>query len=156
MVFGTNEANFRLYEVTADTFPLLMDFMGNIKEGSRVISTLADIDNDGYYEMAVGNDRGGLAFYNTIFKVDTTSSTEEDMGEIVPITLFPNPAHNEIYIFTTLDLGEITLYNVQGQQIMSLQNNASNQLPLDLNSGLYIIKMKHASGTFSRKLLIQK
>jgi hypothetical protein len=88
--------------------------------------------------------------------VDTTSSTEEDMGEIAPITIFPNPAHNEIYIFTTLDLGEIILYNVQGQQIMSLQNNASNQLPLDLNSGLYIIKMKHASGTFSRKLLIQK
>ncbi len=155
MVFGTNEANFRLYEVTADTFPLLMDFMGNIKEGSRVISTLADIDNDGYYEMAVGNDRGGLAFYNTIFKVDTTSSTEEDMGEIAPITIFPNPAHNEIYIFTTLDLGEIILYNVQGQEIMSLQNNASNHLSLDLNSGLYIIKMKHASGTFSRKLLIQ-
>jgi hypothetical protein len=36
--------------------------LGNINQGRRVNASFADIDDDGYFEMAVGNERGGLVF----------------------------------------------------------------------------------------------
>lgn len=156
LIMGSQNENFRVYDMKTDSFPLSLEFMGNINEGSRVVPALADIDQDGYFELAVGNERGGLAFYNTIFKVDGTSATLDDASSNLDIEIYPNPAKNEIFIFSNNEDLDIKLYDIQGRDMMQLQNNTANVLSNDLTSGLYLIKIKHASGTITKKLLIQR
>jgi len=39
--------------------------LGNVKVGGEIHPTFADIDTDGFLEMAIGNFRGGLSFFQT-------------------------------------------------------------------------------------------
>lgn len=80
---------------------------------------VADIDNDGFYDMVVGNIYGGLLLY----KQAKTVSTQEQNLVRADIELFPNPANAEIF----LRLGQtkmqqnasVLVYNNLGQLVQS-------------------------------------
>ncbi len=137
-------------------FSLIDNSFGDYNQGRRVNFSLADIDNDGYYEIVIGNERGGLAFYNTMFKVDGTSSISE-YEDITDFTIYPNPANEYIYLYLN-DVQDVsfTLYNTNGSQVMHLYSGI-NQLNNMLPSGLYIIEcIKKDDNKIYRKLFISK
>ena len=68
-----------------------------INEGTRTGVAIADIDNDGYPDVFVGNAAGGLAFYkgsplSILFseEIKTTNTTD--------FSIYPNPANTNIYL----------------------------------------------------------
>lgn len=58
------------------------------------------------------------------------------------ISLFPNPAKNQLTIQSTLPLTEITIYNTEGKQLKNIVTNLStNTINLtDFKPGLYLLK----------------
>lgn len=157
LLMGSENAQITTYNNiinnTYNDFNLLYSNTGNINQGRRVVPSLADIDADGYYEMAIGNERGGIAFYNTTFKIDTISSTRD----ISPteVIIFPNPTDHTLFIQVDAKTKLITLTDMQGKYIQSLLNNQFNQLA-DLLSGMYFVNIQTYEGTISKKLLIMK
>ncbi|MBL0027332.1 MAG: hypothetical protein IPO98_21185 [Saprospiraceae bacterium] len=81
MMMGTEDVGFTTYsEIEGNvykSFQVLSEKTGNIRQGRKVTCSLADIDNDGFYEMAVGNERGGLAFFNTTYRTENTTSSSD-------------------------------------------------------------------------------
>jgi len=138
-----------------DTFNLIDNSFGNYDQGMRINFSLADIDDDGYFEIAIGNERGGIAFYNTILKLDGTSSIT-DYEDVSGITVYPNPASEYIYLDHIDAQASFTLYNTNGSQIMKLYRGI-NQLNSMLPNGLYIIESISNNGSKKyNKLIISK
>jgi hypothetical protein len=114
---------------------------------------LADIDNDGYYEMAVGNERGGLVFYNTIFETNTVSSLDGKITSDIIFSVFPNPANEFVFISSDIDISSIGLYNISGIRVAELSINHPNNIS-ELPAGVYFIRESGQKGIIIRKLVI--
>jgi len=157
MLFGTEDAGIFTYDQIEgniyNSFNTLYTKTGNINQGRKVTLALQDIDNDGYYDMAVGNERGGIVFYNTIFTTDSSSSVDQYDYHQSHVNIFPNPASSSVFINTEVEKMHVTLENMAGNHIMMLKNNESNELP-DLSDGIYIIKAMSKSGIQVKKLII--
>jgi hypothetical protein len=157
MIMGTEDAGFITYNDIEGNlysgFNKLSDFTGNIRQGRKVTSSLWDIDGDGYYEMAVGNERGGLVFYNTTFKADTVSSTDGYISKDFTFNVFPNPVKEFVFISSEMDVSDIGLYNISGIRVADLFINEPNNIA-GFPAGLYFIKLNGAKGIMISKLII--
>ncbi|MFZ1558428.1 MAG: T9SS type A sorting domain-containing protein [Saprospiraceae bacterium] len=157
MLMGTEDADILAYDQIEGhiygTFNVLYSKTGNINQGRKVTVALDDIDEDGYFEMAVGNERGGIVFYNTIFKTDSISSVGEPEHYTQNIELYPNPAFTSLYIKTNHDNISLSLESIMGNHIMKLSGNQVNQLP-SLPAGLYLVKATSTSQINTYKLII--
>ncbi|MEY3421794.1 MAG: hypothetical protein RIR48_2094 [Bacteroidota bacterium] len=157
MIMGTEDAGFITYNDIEGNlysgFNKLSDFTGNIRQGRKVTSSLWDIDGDGYYEMAVGNERGGLVFYNTTFKADTVSSTDGYISKDFTFNVFPNPVKEFVFISSEMDVSDIGLYNISGIRVADLFINEPNDIA-GFPAGLYFIKLNGAKGIMISKLII--
>ncbi|MFA7379226.1 MAG: T9SS type A sorting domain-containing protein [Bacteroidia bacterium] len=77
------------------------------------------------------------------------------------VSIYPNPASNEISVECQQPLTSIDLIDITGREIVSLQTDADKQKHLihcsDLPSGFYFIVLRSSTGEFYRsKILIQK
>ncbi|MCB0660036.1 MAG: T9SS type A sorting domain-containing protein [Saprospiraceae bacterium] len=117
-------------------FTELPSQINNINEGRATTISMADIDNDGYLEMAVGNERGGLAFYNTTFKVDTISSVVSSVSQ--SYRLFPNPATHSIFVNGEGPIN-IEIYSIHSKLLLTSDVNEVNIS--ELPQGTYIVKV---------------
>jgi hypothetical protein len=80
---------------------------------------IADIDADGQYDMVLGNVYGGLLLYK---QVKSVSIQEEQMVEN-GISIFPNPAKNELFLKLEQtfrgNTASVFIYNSMGQKVKS-------------------------------------
>lgn len=97
---------------------------------------IADIDGDGKYEMVVGNIYGGLLLYKQIKELNVPAE------EVVlhQLSLFPNPAGDEIYIGLDQTIFEknasVYIYNTLGQVVQHFEaDRAQGYLKINI-SGL--------------------
>ncbi|MBK9962221.1 MAG: T9SS type A sorting domain-containing protein [Saprospiraceae bacterium] len=116
---------------------------GSLREGEKTHLSLADIDQDGILEMAVGNQRGGFSIFKTTFQTNGNQVSTADVSA-ENFIISPNPAND----FITCDLsepndGNISIYNMQGQ--LKFHHTFENQnfihLNISLTPGLYVVKL---------------
>lgn len=109
---------------------------------------LADIDHDQYYEIIVGNARGGLSFFNTPFEVDMTTSSADEVFNQAHI--YPNPARGYVHI----DLDGEYEYEIHSTDGILVANGITDRgIDLaNLSSGIYFVKIPKMGIT--EKLLI--
>ncbi len=69
MVIGSNSGEIRQYEVNVNnpnaTFPVLDSLYTGYRDGFHTQPVLEDLDQDGFLEIIIGNQRGGLTAYQT-------------------------------------------------------------------------------------------
>jgi len=134
-------------------FPLLDSIVGGIDEGTRSTLTTADIDNDGYLELLMGNIRGGLSFFNT--DLMSTDSSVAMMPHVNRLDLFPNPAGNSITITHSenLEIQTFTVMSVDGR-IVSSSSYIDNQIDISkLMSGIYLLRFETSAGQMVKRLV---
>jgi hypothetical protein len=155
MVAGTQVGPLQVYtdieNNLSGTFTLVNPNLGDTKEGKRSTAAFADLDGDGYLEMVVGNNRGGLSLFTTPLDVTAGPSSAFDRSVVQPTRIYPNPARDQI----TLEWPgkgaaavEVRLYNALGQWLRTDQ--ASGQewtLPVaELQPGLYMFVISGRDG----------
>jgi Secretion system C-terminal sorting domain/FG-GAP-like repeat len=122
------------------SFQLVDNTFGDIKVGDFQAIAMEDIDSDGFYDLAVGNQRGGLNFFRTNLKTNTTS--DDDIFVKNDIRVFPNPTENLVTIENQHSQNEVfnlELYNLVGQIVLK-RENISPQITIDLKDfpkGIY-------------------
>ena len=76
-------------------------------------------------------------------------------AELNTATIYPNPANDLIHVSNT-NAQSITIFNISGQQVISVKN-AKEEINLSkLSSGIYTLRITDSQGNFAYKKLIKK
>ena len=152
---GTQTGSIRRYINLEDNlFGLFLESesnYGKIQPGGESQPSFADINDDGFYEMVVGNIRGGLQFYATDLKTMTTSTSTIDIKN--NIQLFPNPTSDQLTLVlpSSISIDQIQVYNSVGQLMKSTTDTTFSVRSLE--AGVYMIVVDTGRELFSRRFV---
>ena len=170
MLVGSLDGYLNLYEDIDNNlggkFKLVDKTYQDIFQGTRTAPSGADIDNDGYMDLIVGNYQGGVSFYKGVSK-NIIGIDAYDPFLDFNFELFPNPATNSVTIRINDEHNSLFLlevYNLMGQYI-SGQVITNNRLTLDtqaMEQGMYLYKVYEVdnnhvkkTGALIKRLIVQ-
>lgn len=89
------------------------------------------------------------------FSDDVVITSSSDVSEI-PLTIYPNPAQDRIFIKTNLDpINEIQIWDIHGRKVNSTDIFANQWLDVStLANGLYFVTYSYNGEAFTKKLQI--
>ncbi len=88
--------------------------------------------------------RDGFYFDDLIFNIATDEVLSTDENVITDFTFFPNPVRDVLNIQTTASQYQTTIYNIQGQQVSSIESHIGNT-QLDYSGyarGIYFVRIE--------------
>ena len=136
----------------AGDFNLVDSTLDNLWIGTWSAPAIYDLNGDDKFDMILGNQRGGVSLFSS-GSISQIGIPEESME----ITLYPNPASNEIVINTnTAEALNVRFFALEGKEVNSV-NGYSSGAPIDisqLSDGVYTIMISSGSGVVSEKLTI--
>lgn len=82
----------------------------------------------------------------------------ESFASINNVVIYPNPTSNGTFsISNTINLKEITIYNVNGQIVQEIKNptlsNETYQIS-NLTTGFYLVQLASENGTTTKKVIV--
>ena len=87
------------------------------------------------------------------------NSTSIAENEVPQVNLYPNPATNKsVNVMVEDGLHNIVVYNVFGQQILTVELNGQRQYKLDTSgfaSGLYVVRIATEKGVVAKRLVVK-
>lgn len=98
-------------------------------------------------------------FTNELVEIDvqlTVMVGLNDKGEQAYVTMYPNPATNNLNLKANTNIRAITIINNLGQVVASNQYD-TREINLNLNqyrSGMYFVRIETANGTTTQKLMV--
>lgn len=149
LITGSEQGQIRHYSDIEgnvyESFSLVNERLGDIRDGFRTSPVLEDIDGDGFYEMLLGNLRGGLTLFNTGFDKMTTATHDPIRNTGIKIT--PNPASASLRIVLTEQHTaglEVHIFNAAGVELINtLITGTEGQLDIrHLPEGIYFVRVE--------------
>lgn len=125
-----------------------------INEGTNSSITMANVNNSLYLDMVVGNQAGGVAF----FEGKQPIVSVEEIDVFSNINIYPNPTNSKVNVdLNTIELKDARLevYDIMGKAILNKQV-AQSQVQLDLTSypnGIFLLKFSNVKGSKVFKLI---
>jgi beta-glucanase (GH16 family) len=105
----------------------------------------------------------GAGNESSISTLSVTTKTTDDYIEDKPVfedfSFYPNPASRKIIVTAPDDIVFVTILDLTGRQVLSLNNINTNTINIDINqllNGMYVVKLETADGTIWSKLLLKK
>ncbi|MCB0514649.1 MAG: T9SS type A sorting domain-containing protein [Chitinophagales bacterium] len=123
---------------------------------------------NGYKLMSFTSDDHNIGYTTFTFCLETedvsgngpteTGGSSPNTGILdnnnIAMQLYPNPINDVLYINTPENITQVSLYNLQGKEILSTQTK-NNQLDVSaMPNGLYLIQIQTRSGLFTQKVSI--
>ncbi len=112
-----------------------------------------------YYSTAPSNPCGSITrgeFVDFIFQVTSALATAETAVKKNEIKVYPNPFTDVLYIAEIKDVKSVSVADVSGRVVKTIEN-PGNELHLgELNSGLYLVTVTYKDGSRSTAKAIKK
>ncbi|RMG79630.1 MAG: T9SS C-terminal target domain-containing protein, partial [Bacteroidetes bacterium] len=163
ILLGSDNGKIKLYDHIENnldgTFDLLTETFGNTKEGFRIRQAAADLNDDGFLDLVVGNFRGGLSFFSTNLSTDGMISATQQIDNQLFVKIFPNPADQFIRLEKTgADAApmRVRVFNSMG---VSLAERVfySDEMTFETSrwpAGFYYIQMEQNGFIFTQKIAL--
>lgn len=132
---------------------------GEFQTGERLFQNFQDINNDGKYDLVLGNQRGGISIYDTGIEVSNvlnTTITDSDFD----IKIFPNPASETFNILLEHPVPQdlnVRVFNAIGA-LVTEQQAQGHTLHLNVanwSSGIYFIEILAGKEITTRKVVVE-
>lgn len=106
------------------------------------------------YQEASGADSGIIYYDNVMFTDNSTAGVKENA--IAGLKMFPNPlTGNVLNISSNSNMVKtVSVYDVLGKQVMNT-TTSNGAVNVNLNAGVYIVKITEEGKTATRKLVIK-
>jgi hypothetical protein len=142
-------------ENLAAPFQVIDSSLANIREGVLSSCAVADLDQDGFPEIVIGNRRGGLSF----FKGEDPNNLSVFSNYTFELGIYPNPTKD----FIQLDSGnlhfpvQMKIYDTSGRFIEQIKIESSKQLIncSNFTKGIYIINIQKESKSLGWTKLVK-
>lgn len=113
------------------------------------LTSLPGIGSDAYRSFDGGDSWEAVSGFNQVFTIDGFCS--ESLGVENPhltnvLEFYPNPVTNILNINSTLELTEIALYNLVGQQVANFTSDLRTVNMESLSGGVYLVKATFKTG----------
>jgi hypothetical protein len=135
---------------------VLSDAFGNVIDYVLYsdVSPWPNADGNGYYLKLKDLILDNSIASSWIASNDVITSVEEH-AYASDVTIYPNPATDKIYFSTEADILSISIYDIQGKMIMTINGDIlHNDLDIrHLASGSYIIRVTTATGVSTHKFV---
>lgn len=163
LLTGSDDGKLHLYGDLAlgKTGPLTLieSEWGGLDVGNRSAPTLADLNNDGFYELIVGNQRGGLELFDTDISVGATSVEDPISLHEKPYHLYGSLSVGSIDIKWKKDVaGSVTVYDMVGRKVQYQTNDDGMTTRLTLRNptpGVYLLEIYAGRQRFVEKILVK-
>ncbi len=102
----------------------------------------------------IGGSEVAYSFFANL--ANSLSTPEEQLNKV---SIYPNPANDFIKIESIKNIIDITIYNVAGQEIKTIlvKNSNTNTInTIDLNNGLYYLKITTEEGEIIEKVAVAR
>jgi hypothetical protein len=136
-------------------FTSLYENLPGIREGRQLHPLFYDFDADGFFELVVGNYRGGLSWFETNIQLDGTVDVATPVDE-PDFAVFPNPAQDLVQVEGPGGGDwQLTLLDASGRTLRQLTvSNARYELSLrGIPSGIYLLRIQQQGRQWYRKLV---
>lgn len=123
--------------------------------GSKLAPDVADLDNDGYLDMIVGTQGGGLFYYQgEEYKISLPEETRPELN--TALNVFPNPGSG-IYTIEVENqsASNLRVFDLTGRMVLSKEIK-EKQVKINLGAqpnGIYIFMMQTADGVKTQKVI---
>jgi hypothetical protein len=134
----------------------------NHYEGYYIKMGIADINNDGYADFVIGNEKGGVRFYSLDTNTVTVFTNQLIQKETLAIKLYPNPTTDFIVLNFEENIYEnvqISIVNSLGQVIQNQMVKSINQQErIELNNlpqGVYYCRVQTEKGNWVQSFIVR-
>ena len=140
--------------ILADAFGNVIDEVTYFDEDPWPIAA----DGDGFYLQLIDINSDNSLANNWKANEDTVLNTTSFYKRNFRFNVYPNPVADKLFIKSEYNLEEITIYNLLGQQVKTLQvNSRFNEINVyGLKKGAYFIKAKMMDGSTISKTFFKK
>jgi hypothetical protein len=144
---------------TTGHFTFAKDSFGLALVGSTAQLAIADINNDGNLEFAVGTGRGGVVIFSK-GTVNIPISTKEVAVSHGFIKIFPNPATEQftVEIENPNEAYQISIYNVLGQEVFQEKELLDSHYVVPTKSwtkGVYYVRVIQNNKADIKTIVVQ-
>jgi hypothetical protein len=149
MEFGGIDGNLQ------GVFESLSEDFEHIREGSRTALASGDLNNDGVYDLIVGNAGGGLPIWTQA----PLPVNELDLAH--EINLFPNPASQILNITLPKEMTLpvlMSVFDYQGRLLLQNSlNSRQNSIDIDsISPGCYVVRLESNRLVANKRWVVQR
>jgi len=153
------------FEENDSLFMLINDEPFELQNGIRTGATMEDLDNDGYFDLIVGNYSGGLNYY---YGVETPQVSGTHLSEFdkIDCRLYPNPSKDKVLLEfgLTKEIKDvhIIVYNLMSKVVLKEHFSSTLGVVLsvgDFPDGVYICEVileGNNKGAIYKRMIISR
>jgi hypothetical protein len=114
LLCGSGKGYLYLYkDLELPAFTLVDSMYQNIWEGTDAFPAIADITQDGFPDLVLGNTSGGLTFFRGLFDPSSAPSLPSRQHPF-----YPNPAENILYCNEPNSIKHLVIFDLTGKKVM--------------------------------------
>lgn len=147
----SNEISVANYEIQSSVDGRNFETIGFVKATNSNTYSFVDTKPSTYYRLKI-NDNNGKFSYSEVRVINTKLET-------LNVSVYPNPAKNNVVINNLMGNNNISIVNAFGQTVLQKSNITATNTTIDiaaLQNGYYTIIINNNEGKKAIKLLIQK